>query len=129
MRLRGGEDSGRVDEEEGGGPRVLGGKKSAGGEGRLWWRPMESDEERAAPRGGEREIGRAAATRETHGGVGEDRKRKRETETDSVLDPPGIDAFVCQNAETPASFLPSFLPSLFSSLLFSSAAVLSYSVR
>lgn len=33
-----------------------------------------------------------------------------------MLDPPGIDAFVCQNAETPASFLPSFLPSLFSSL-------------
>lgn len=56
--------------------------------------------------------------------MGEDRKRKRETETDSVLDPPGIDAFVCQNAETPASFLPSFL---LSSRLFSSVAVLSYS--
>lgn len=85
---------------------------------------MESDEERAA-RGGERERGRAAATREARGGsVGEDRKRKRETETDSVLDPPGIDAFVCQNAETPASFLPSFL---LSSRLFSSVAVLSYS--
>lgn len=85
---------------------------------------MESDEERAA-RGGERERGRAAATREVRGGsVGEDRKRKRETETDSVLDPPGIDAFVCQNAETPASFLPSFL---LSSRLFSSVAVLSYS--
>lgn len=77
--------------------------------GGLWWRPVESDEERAA-RGDERERGRAAATREVRGGsVGEDRKRKRETETDSVLDPPGIDAFVCQNAETPASFLPSFL--------------------
>lgn len=85
---------------------------------------MESDEERAA-RGGERERGRAAATREVRGGsVGEDRKRKRETETDSVLDPPGIDAFVCQNAETPASFLPSFL---LSSRLFSSVAILSYS--
>lgn len=32
-----------------------------------------------------------------------------------MLDPPGIDAFVCQNAETPASFLPSFL---LSTLLF-----------
>lgn len=85
---------------------------------------MESDEARAA-RGGERERGRAAATREVRGGsVGEDRKRKRETETDSVLDPPGIDAFVCQNAETPASFLPSFL---LSSRLFSSVAILSYS--
>lgn len=57
--------------------------------------------------------------------MGEDRKRKRETETDSVLDPPGIDAFVCQNAETPASFLPSFL---LSSPLFSSVALLSYSL-
>lgn len=91
---------------------------------------MESDEERAVcERGGEREIGRAAATRETRGGVGEDRKRKRETETDSVLDPPGIDAFVCQNAETPASFLPSFLPSLFSSLLCSSLPPPSYLTR
>lgn len=27
-----------------------------------------------------------------------------------MLDPPGIDAFVCQNAETPASFLPSLPP-------------------
>lgn len=55
--------------------------------------------------------------------MGEDRKRKRETETDSVLDPPGIDAFVCQNAETPASFLPSF------SLLGSSLPSPSYLTR
>lgn len=55
--------------------------------------------------------------------MGEDRKRKKETETDSVLDPPGIDAFVCQNAETPASFLPSF------SLLGSSLPSPSYLTR
>lgn len=113
---------------------VLGGEKSAKGmtgEG-LRWRPVESDEERAA-RAGTRERKRERHTegergekrktlcdaRGMRGGdVGEDRKRKRETETDSVLDPPGIDAFVCQNAETPASFLPSFLPSLFSALRF-----------
>lgn len=99
--------------------------------GGLCRRPVESDEERAARAarargGGGRKRERETATREMRGGnVGEDRKRKRETETDSVLDPPGIDAFVCQNAETPASFLPSFL---LSSPLFSSVALLSYSL-
>jgi len=64
----------------------------------------ERERERERKRGEKRKSGRAKRARD----VGEDRKRKRETETDSVLDPPGIDAFVCQNAETPASFLPSF---------------------